>query len=112
MFLGAAAIGVIVDKYPKQSHAIIGGSLFCAGLCQALIPYCSSVFVLGILLFCRGLTLSAIDAGSNCLLIRLHGSKSGPWLQALHFFFALGCCVAPLIVRGSMSNSESGEGYN
>jgi len=37
--------------------------------------------------------------GGNILLLRLWDEKSGPYMQALHFSFALGTVVAPLLAK-------------
>ena len=42
---------------------------------------------------------SLFISGGNVLLLNTWGKKSRPYLQALHFLFALGAFVAPLIVQ-------------
>jgi fucose permease len=39
-----------------------------------------------------------VDVGSNALLVRLHGTRVGPLMTAMHSFFGIGALVAPLIV--------------
>ena len=41
----------------------------------------------------------ALVAGGNILLLRLWDEKSGPYMQALHFSFAVGTFVAPLLAE-------------
>ena len=43
--------------------------------------------------------------GGNVLLLRLWDEKSGPYMQALHFSFALGTVVAPLLARPFISHN-------
>lgn len=43
--------------------------------------------------------------GGNVLLLNTWGKKSRPYMQALHFLFALGAFAAPLIVQPFLSNS-------
>ena len=38
-------------------------------------------------------------AGANILLLRMWNKKSGPYMQALHFSFALGTFIAPLLAE-------------
>ena len=45
--------------------------------------------------------------GGNVLLLNTWGKKSRPYLQALHFLFALGAFVAPLTVQPFLSDSYS-----
>ena len=44
-------------------------------------------------------TVLSYVAGGNILLLRLWDQKSGPYMQALHFSFALGTFVAPLLAE-------------
>ena len=46
-----------------------------------------------------------LAAGGNILLLRLWNEKSGPYMQALHFSFALGTFVAPLLAEPFISQS-------
>ena len=44
--------------------------------------------------------------GGNVLLLNTWGKKSRPYMQALHFVFALGAFVAPLIVQPFLQESN------
>uniref|UniRef100_A0ABM0GL10 Sodium-dependent glucose transporter 1-like n=1 Tax=Saccoglossus kowalevskii TaxID=10224 RepID=A0ABM0GL10_SACKO len=45
----------------------------------------------------------------NVVCVNLWGKESGPWMQALHFFFAFGSTVAPLIAAPFLTaSSEAG----
>ena len=48
---------------------------------------------------------NALVAGGNILLLRLWDEKSGPYMQALHFLFALGSFVAPLLVEPFLAHN-------
>ena len=41
----------------------------------------------------QGLSTGALDTGGSLCLLRLHGSKVDPWMQANSFFFAIGTTV-------------------
>lgn len=56
---------------------------------------------------------SLFISGGNVLLLNTWGKKSRPYLQALHFLFALGAFMAPLIVQPFLQEgSPSSNGTN
>jgi FHS family Na+ dependent glucose MFS transporter 1 len=60
-----------------------------------------------------GIAMGFLDTGGNVQLLRLWGTKSAPYMQALHFAFGIGALVAPLIakpfLRATPSNGTSAE---
>jgi hypothetical protein len=52
---------------------------------------------------CVGLFWGGVDTLGNCLMIETHGDESRPYVQALHFSFALGAFASPLIVKPFIS---------
>jgi FHS family Na+ dependent glucose MFS transporter 1 len=45
-----------------------------------------------------GIAEGTLDVGGNSLLIWVHGSKVGPFMNGLHFFFGLGAFISPIII--------------
>ena len=41
----------------------------------------------------QGIFFGSSDAGNSVSFLRLHGSKANPWLQAMHFTYAIGTTV-------------------
>jgi FHS family Na+ dependent glucose MFS transporter 1 len=48
----------------------------------------------------------AVDVGGNTLLVWVHRSKVGPFMNALHLFFGVGTFLAPIILTQSVLHSE------
>lgn len=84
-------------------HPIIAVSLAIVTLTMAVIPLVPWLWILTAVFFIRGLASGAIDVGGNTLLVWVHGDRSGPWLNLLHFFFGFGGLAAPAIVAQSLT---------
>lgn len=53
---------------------------------------------------------SLCSAGGNVLVLNTWGAEAGPHMQALHFSFAAGACLAPILSKMALGGSES-KGY-
>ena len=53
----------------------------------------SQIWVLSVLSAVQGTYFGASDAGNSVCFLRLHGAKANPWLQAMHFTYAIGTTV-------------------
>lgn len=73
-------------------------ALVTASVMLFLLPIISVLWVLALLFAALGFFQGSLDLGGNTLLIWLHGSKVGPFMNGLHFFFGFGAFVAPIIV--------------
>ncbi|RMC13114.1 hypothetical protein DUI87_10645 [Hirundo rustica rustica] len=103
--------------------SVVGGVLFdCmnAALLLALsmlgttaglyvIPWCKESLLLTILMSVIGGSMGILDTGANVLALNTWGSESGPHLQALHFSFAAGAFLAPILAKMALGGSESEE---
>ncbi len=94
--LGLWRGGSLFDKLP--GHRILAIMLLVLGLSSALIPSMSTLTLLTLALFVQGLAQGVVDVGSNTLLTWTHGSRSGPYMNGLHFCFGIGAVVAPIMV--------------
>ncbi|NXM78039.1 MFS4B protein, partial [Serilophus lunatus] len=103
--------------------SVIGGGLFdCmnASLLLALsmfattaglygIPWCKDSLLLTVLMSVIGASMGVLDTGGNVLVLNTWRAESGPHLQALHFSFAAGAFVAPILAKMALGGSESKE---
>ncbi|NJN83631.1 MAG: MFS transporter [Caldilineaceae bacterium] len=58
----------------------------------------SLLWLLALVLFLMGIGEGGVDVGGNVLLVWIHRSRVGPYMNGLHFFFGVGAFVAPIIV--------------
>lgn len=53
--------------------------------------------------------MGILDTGGNVLALNTWGSEAGPHMQALHFSFAAGAFLAPILAKMALGGSESEE---
>jgi MFS transporter, FHS family, Na+ dependent glucose transporter 1 len=94
--LGTIIGGRVFDRLP--GHPVLGiAQLFAAALIF-FIPLASSLWVLLVILVCKGFAEGFVNTGANALLVWTHGEKVAPFMNGLHFFFGLGAFLSPLLV--------------
>jgi len=101
--VGSLLCGHLFDRV--KGHPLIGSALVIMTVVMLLVPVMSVLWILVMILFIIGMAEAAIDVGGNTLLVWLHGSKVGPFMNGLHFFFGLGALIAPMVVARVMSAS-------
>ncbi|KJE92519.1 hypothetical protein CAOG_03471 [Capsaspora owczarzaki ATCC 30864] len=105
---GSFASGFLYDRVP--GHYVLSVAMFFMGLGPFLIPFAIehgkvpllSCFTL------LGLGGGFVDVGANTLIGWQHGDAVGPHIQFLHFGFALGGVVAPVITAQVLTSSDHG----
>ena len=103
--LGALLAGHVYDR--RAGHPILMLTLAGIGLGLVLIPLLPWLWVLVLVLLLMGVAESALDVGSNTLLVWIHGRKVGPYMNGLHFSFGVGAFLAPIIIAQVLLQSES-----
>lgn len=104
-FAGSLSSGRLLDRFP--GHPIMAAMLLALSLIVAGIPFFSMLWVLAFSLLLIGFAEGIIDVGSNTLIVWLHGSKTGPYMNGLHFFFGVGAFLAPIIVAQTIALAQS-----
>ncbi|NWZ75210.1 MFS4B protein, partial [Poecile atricapillus] len=74
-----------------------------------VIPWCKDYLLLTILMSVIGGSMGILDTGGNVLALNTWGSEVGPHLQALHFSFAAGAFLAPIVAKMAVVGSVSEE---
>lgn len=67
------------------------------GMCA--IPFCKQALLLTGLMSSIGISMGVLDTGGNVLILNTWGEHAGPHMQALHFSFAAGAFVSPIIAK-------------
>lgn len=94
--IGSLRGGHLYDRRP--GHPVILFVLLGLAVCIALVPSIPILLPLLVILFFIGLGEGTLDVGGNTLLIWTHGSKVGPFMNGLHFFFGIGAAIAPILI--------------
>ena len=94
--LGTLISGRMLDRVP--GHPLLLAALVLAGLSLAATPWVPQLWILALVVFAMGLADGILDVGSNTLLGWVYGARLGPYLNGMHFLFALGALSAPLMI--------------
>ncbi len=98
---GSLLGGQLFDR--ARGHALIGSALGIMASIMMLIPLVPLLWLLIGILFIIGIAEGVLDVGGNVLLVRVHGDRVGPYMNALHFFFGFGALIAPMVVAKVMA---------
>jgi len=88
--------GRAYDRLP--GHKLMAAALVLASVMLIFLPGASVLWLLALVMALLGFFEGCVDVGGNTLLLWLHGSKVGPFMNGLHFFFGVGAFVAPILV--------------
>uniref|UniRef100_A0A8C2VT88 Sodium-dependent glucose transporter 1C-like n=1 Tax=Chinchilla lanigera TaxID=34839 RepID=A0A8C2VT88_CHILA len=76
-----------------------------------LIPFCKRAVLLIVMMSIFGISYGTLDTGGNVLILTLWGDKGAPHMQALHFSFALGAFLAPILAKLALGTTVSAENH-
>lgn len=93
---GSLRGGKLFDRYP--ANTVMGIMILMAVAALSLVPLVSQLWLLLALMFALGVAESSFDVGANTLLVRVHGKRVAPFMNAMHACFGVGALIAPLIV--------------
>ncbi|XP_068199264.1 sodium-dependent glucose transporter 1 isoform X2 [Antennarius striatus] len=80
-------------------YLLLGLSLLVTGFGMCTIPFCTQALLLTGLMSSIGVSMGVLDTGGNVLILNTWAEQAGPHMQALHFSFALGAFVSPIIAK-------------
>lgn len=93
--LGGVLLSLIYKKINRQDGMV--ACMFLCSACLLAIPFTRDSLLFIAMEGIYGFFTGGVDCGSNAWIMELWPTNSSPFMQALHFFFALGMVIAPLI---------------
>jgi fucose permease len=97
--LGSLACGRLYDRRP--AHPLLITAILLLAASMATVPFLPSrAALLGIMLVIGG-AQGLLDVGNNTTLVRVHGTKVAPFMNALHCFYGVGAMISPVIVAAA-----------
>ncbi|XP_072690027.1 sodium-dependent glucose transporter 1 [Canis lupus baileyi] len=97
-FLSGSVIGgILLDN--MNHFLLLGMSMLATTVGLYLVPFCKTAVLLIIMMSVFGVSIGILDTGGNVLILAIWGDKGAPHMQALHFSFALGAFLAPLLAK-------------
>ncbi|KAF0023353.1 hypothetical protein F2P81_023983 [Scophthalmus maximus] len=109
-YIGGSLVGGLLFDC-MNPHLLLGLSMLVTALGMCAIPFCVQAMVLTALMSSIGMSMGVLDTGGNVLILETWGQQAGPHMQALHFSFAAGAFVSPIIAKlmfGLDGNSSMG----
>ncbi|XP_052091038.1 sodium-dependent glucose transporter 1-like isoform X2 [Mytilus californianus] len=105
-------VGLTFERFNKLLQMCFSAALL--SVVVAIIPWCSVYEAMVTIHFFKGFFMGIEDAVGNALLIHLLASEVKTYMQILHFMFAFGGIIAPLISAPFLSNDDpvESQSYN
>jgi FHS family Na+ dependent glucose MFS transporter 1 len=94
--IGSLVGGRAYDRWP--GHIVMVGVFVLMAAMLALAPVIPLLWLLTAVLLVLGMGEGAMDVGGNTLLMWVHRSEVGPFMNGLHFFWGVGAFLSPIIV--------------
>jgi len=98
--LGSVIGGRTYDR--MLGHPLMGLGLLALAGAIAAIPVIPLLWALVLLMLLLGAMEGTVDVGGNTMLVWVHHPKTGPYMNALHFFFGVGTFIAPILIAQLM----------
>ncbi|XDB53676.1 hypothetical protein AB1E18_007193 [Capra hircus] len=109
-YLGGSVIGGVL--FDSMNHfLLLGVSMFATTVGLYLVPFCKTAVLLIVMMSTFGVSIGILDTGGNVLILAIWGDKGAPHMQALHFSFALGAFLAPLLAKLALGTTVSAENH-
>ncbi|XP_055487683.1 sodium-dependent glucose transporter 1 [Leucoraja erinacea] len=108
-YLGGSLVGGLLFDHTDH-HLLIGISTLMTALGLYAIPWCTKIPLLMALISLIGLSMGILDTGGNLLILTTWGEQVGPYMQALHFSFALGAFLTPILAKPLLGGLQKAVG--
>ncbi|VDI68827.1 MFS transporter, FHS family, Na+ dependent glucose transporter 1, partial [Mytilus galloprovincialis] len=109
-YLTALSLGFLIGALVagwifRKGHQMITMSTLTAlfAILTAVIPWCKYYVLMIILFLIRGSARGVIDTGCNIMILEIWGKNNGPYMQAVHFVYAVGGIISPLATAPFLS---------
>lgn len=97
--LGSLGCGRLYDRRP--AHPLIGSAILLLALGTIAVPFMPTRGALLGLMLGIGAAQGLLDVGNNTTLVRVHGERVAPFVNALHCSYGVGALVAPLVIEAA-----------
>lgn len=99
--IGSLLGGRIYDRV--TGHPVMAVAMLMMGVGMFCVPFVSVLWGLAIVLLAIGTAEGTLDVGGNALLVWVHRSQVGPYMNALHLFFGMGAFLSPIVIAQAIS---------
>ncbi|XP_077444021.1 sodium-dependent glucose transporter 1 [Stigmatopora argus] len=106
-YIGGSLLGGILFDC-MNPNLLLGFSMMITACGMCAIPFCKQALLLTGFMVSIGISMGILDTGGNVLILNTWGAQAGPHMQALHFSFAAGAFVSPIIAKLLFGHNTSG----
>ena len=99
------AVGFIFSYLHR--HAIVAVLVLQMAVVVAVMPYSGSLTLLGLLLSLLGISFGGYNTAQSIWVIEIWSERAGPFVQAQHFVYAVGCIIPPLVFAPFLEQHQS-----
>lgn len=110
--IGAFSAGVLLDKCDRFRLFILFAFTLLLSLFTMILPHLSYLWIFFVISTLSSFASGALDTGGNVLCLNIWSdspSDAGPFMHSIHFSFAIGAFLAPLIAIPFLGNTEDAE---
>ena len=93
---GSLLGGRLYDR--RRGHPVVATMFVIMAATLFLVPLIPLLWLLVAVLLVLGAAEGAVDVGGNTLLVWVHGSRVGPFMNGLHFCWGLGAFLSPILI--------------
>ncbi|XP_061560547.1 sodium-dependent glucose transporter 1 isoform X2 [Phycodurus eques] len=106
-YIGGSLIGGVLFDC-MNPNLLLGSSMLITACGMCAIPFCKQALLLTGFMSSIGISMGILDTGGNVLILNTWGERAGPHMQALHFSFAAGAFVSPVIAKLLFGHDANG----
>ncbi|XP_033113320.1 sodium-dependent glucose transporter 1A-like isoform X2 [Anneissia japonica] len=99
--IGSIISGAVLERF--NAFGLLGTFLVTCSMGMMCVPATKKLSTIMFAFILTGTAMGGLDTGGNVLCLRIWGESSPPYMQSLHFTFAVGATVAPLIAKPFIS---------
>ncbi|XP_071956892.1 sodium-dependent glucose transporter 1A-like [Antedon mediterranea] len=98
---GSIISGLLLERV--NAYGLLGTFLVLCSVGSICVPVTHTLWTVLFAFVFIGTAMGGLDTGGNVLCLRIWERRSPPYMQALHFIFAVGASTAPLIAKPFIS---------
>eukprot|EP00047_Mylnosiga_fluctuans_P005800 m.242798 g.242798 ORF g.242798 m.242798 type:complete len:500 (+) comp14101_c0_seq1:61-1560(+) len=106
-YLAGSVLGGYLFDHMSNPCLVLAGGLAITGLSTFLVPFCTALAAIYVVVSFQGAAMGFLDTGGNVLLLSMWGKDCGPQMQAMHFCFGLGAFISPMIASPFISENDA-----
>ncbi len=108
LLLAQFSVGYLVDKFPAYKWRLISSAVLIFGVSAAVVAASNNIYVFYAVNFISGVGGGGMETTGNvaCLALWRDRNDGGPFMHCIHFGFALGTIIGPLLAAPFLSTSN------